>query len=161
MLAKEILISLIDYDDWATTRLLELAARLPLEQLLAPAEVNHGSLHALLFHILRTNYLWRSLIHTGKQPPKLSLEMFPDISSLQGFWLKESELLREVAAKMSPLELAQEVKIVDWQGNEQHFIAWQMLVHTLLHGMQHRSEAASLLTKFGYSPGDIDFIYYV
>ncbi len=37
---------------------------------------------------------------------------------------------------------------------------WQMLVHVVNHGTQHRSEAAALLTAEGRSPGDLDLIEY-
>ena len=162
MLAKEILLTLIDYDDWATVRIMELAAELPPEQLHAPAEASHGSLHALLFHIVRTTNLWRCLLQTG-QPPAESLQIakFPDVSALKELWLWESERLREAVARLSPAELAQEVSVLDRRGDEQHLIAWHMLAQALLHAMQHRSEAAALLTKYGHSPGDIDFIFYV
>ena len=38
---------------------------------------------------------------------------------------------------------------------------WQMLLHLLNHGTQHRSEAALLLTQVGRSPGDLDLIDYL
>ena len=37
---------------------------------------------------------------------------------------------------------------------------WQMLVHVVNHGTQHRAEAATLLTAEGRSPGEIDLIFY-
>jgi uncharacterized damage-inducible protein DinB len=40
-------------------------------------------------------------------------------------------------------------------------ILWHLLVHVVNHGTQHRSEAAMLLTGYGASPGDIDFILFV
>ena len=37
---------------------------------------------------------------------------------------------------------------------------WQMLVHVVNHGTQHRAEAAALLTGEGRSPGELDLINY-
>jgi uncharacterized damage-inducible protein DinB len=33
---------------------------------------------------------------------------------------------------------------------------WQMLVHVVNHGTQHRAEAGTLLTAEGRTPGDVD-----
>ncbi len=41
-------------------------------------------------------------------------------------------------------------------GNVFRLALWQMMVHVILHGMQHRSEVAAVLTQFGQSPGDLD-----
>jgi uncharacterized damage-inducible protein DinB len=35
------------------------------------------------------------------------------------------------------------------------------ITHLMLHGMQHRSELALMLTGFGHSPGDIDLVFYL
>ena len=37
---------------------------------------------------------------------------------------------------------------------------WQMLVHVVNHGTQHRAEAAVLLTAASRSPGELDLINY-
>jgi uncharacterized damage-inducible protein DinB len=37
---------------------------------------------------------------------------------------------------------------------------WQMLVHVVNHGTQHRAEAGALLTAEGHSPGELDLINY-
>ena len=41
---------------------------------------------------------------------------------------------------------------------ERTYTVWYLLLHVLFHSAQHRSEAAEMLTRFGYSPGFIDFI---
>ncbi|HXF60224.1 MAG TPA: hypothetical protein VNK95_01325 [Caldilineaceae bacterium] len=37
---------------------------------------------------------------------------------------------------------------------------WRVLQHLVLHGMQHHTEIAQLLTTKGESPGDIGFIFF-
>lgn len=38
---------------------------------------------------------------------------------------------------------------------------WQILLHVINHGTQTRSEAAVLLTQFGHSPGDLDYMIFL
>jgi uncharacterized damage-inducible protein DinB len=49
----------------------------------------------------------------------------------------------------------------DAQGAFYDVILWQVIAHVSYHGMQHRSEAATLLTHFGHSPGDIDMVFWL
>jgi uncharacterized damage-inducible protein DinB len=61
---------------------------------------------------------------------------------------------------LSDGDLAAVVEIRDWRSQTSQIERWRTLFQMLLHGMQHRSELAQLLTEHGHSPGDIDFIIY-
>lgn len=63
-------------------------------------------------------------------------------------------------ALLQEADLAAQLTIKRWDGVELDMIRWHMLSHLLMHSMQHRSEAAVLLTQYGRSPGDIDFLFF-
>jgi uncharacterized damage-inducible protein DinB len=50
---------------------------------------------------------------------------------------------------------------VNFQGEVWAYPLWQQLLHQTNHATQHRSEAALLLTRLGYSPGWLDLLVYV
>ncbi|HJP27606.1 MAG TPA: DinB family protein [Dehalococcoidia bacterium] len=35
---------------------------------------------------------------------------------------------------------------------------WELMLHVVNYGTQHRSEVEMMLTKFGHSPGDMDIL---
>jgi uncharacterized damage-inducible protein DinB len=68
----------------------------------------------------------------------------------------------ETAAFLESLSAEQlEVWIVDrpeW-GDMSRYL-WEMMMHVVNHGTQHRSEVAMKLTNFGHSPGYMDQIFF-
>ncbi len=53
------------------------------------------------------------------------------------------------------------VSYVNFHGETWAYPLWQQILHQVNHATQHRSEAALLLTRLGYSPGWLDFLFYV
>jgi uncharacterized damage-inducible protein DinB len=53
------------------------------------------------------------------------------------------------------------VEYLNTEGERWAYPLWQQMVHQVNHGTQHRSEVAMILTRCGYSPGWLDFLYYM
>ena len=161
MTEKDHILILYGYQYHANARIRQAAEKVRVEDYYIDSGYSHGSLHELLFHILRTEHVWRTILHTGAPPgPPLALEDFPDLPSLETQWEKEEQAMRQYIDSLSDDQLDAEIAATDWRGATHRMKRWRILLHVILHGMQHRSEAAALLTSFGQSPGNLDFIFY-
>ena len=153
--------SLFDYNYWVNQRILETAAGLSPEQFTAPGPVSHGSLRDTLYHTMGAEWAWR-LRCQGSSPQKmLSLDDFPDLESLKRRWDEEEDAMRAYLSGLADDDLVSTVKYTNPQGEQFERPLWQILLHVINHGTQSRSEAAVLLTQFGHSPGDLDYMIFL
>lgn len=160
MLSKAILAAMFDHNAATNERLLALAADLTDAQLDVSAEVGQRSLRTTLSHTLLTEWINRSLCQTGAYPigpPPVAQS--PAMSALRAFAAEEARRARDFVARTSEAELAA-LKAVDLGGVAYQLPPWQGLVQLLTHSAQHQGEAAAMLTRYGRSPGDIDFIFF-
>lgn len=161
MLGKTMLTTAAGYHRWATEQILERATRLSDEQYRAPHAHGGRSVHDTLFHMLRVDHVWRTVCERPGEPlTPLAPEDHPDLATIREAWAREAAALSGLLDHLSDSELAAVVEIRDWQGRVSQIERWRTLYQMLLHGMQHRSELAQILTEHGHSPGDIDFIIY-
>ena len=147
-----------DFHFALTQRLLTLARALPAELYQAQIGYSHGSIHNTFVHMLGADQLWRKVIANLPDPERL-----PESATIEAVaaWLAvERQGWHELLA---PLDTATLFATFDretpWGSHA--FTMWTTLQHVILHGMQHQSELARLLTEAGHSPGDTDFLTYV
>lgn len=120
----------------------------------------HGSIHDLLFHLLRTDQSWRLALETGRQLSPIKAEDFPDLESLHTGFESEQQAWGALLESLSAEQIEGTMDMTSWRGDVYTFHRWRILQHIVLHGMQHHTELAQLLTARGQSPKDIDFIFY-
>ena len=163
MLGKEMLATMFDYNAAMNVRLLDFAAKVPDEQLDAPTGYGVGGLRQTFWHTLIVEAGWGRFcrgieVDRTKPPP---VEPTATIAALQAFHAEESDQMRAFLAGLSDDDFAQPLVQKRPDGTEHSFIRWQVLTHILYHSAQHRSEIAEMLTRYGQSPGDTDFIFYM
>ena len=149
-----------EYNSWANTRILDAASKLTDAQLTAPNEFGWGDLRGALVHILDAEYGWFSFLFSREDEGILDPESFVDVAALRARWAQQSDITRQCLDTLNDEDL-QRIHKSERDGKTYTWILWQVLVHVVNHGTQHRAEAAALLTGFGHSPGDMDFTLFL
>lgn len=154
-------ITLYAYNDWATQRILVASARVSPDQFLASTHHSYGSLRGTLVHTLDAEYGWRMLCQHNTFTPEMNEADFPTLDELAQSWQAEKEARQEYLASLQDDDLNHLVRYTTDSGQKRARILWHCLLHVVNHGTQHRSEAAAILTSYGYSPGDLDFTVFL
>jgi len=152
---------MFDYNYWANDLLLTTAEKVTPEQFLAPSSHSFSSLQATLVHILDSEWLWRLLLERENNYAGSYEEIkpgeFPTVAALRQRWKEEEQEMRGYLDRLHDEDLSNFVRYHTEKGLRRERLIWHALFHVVNHGMQHRSEAANLLTTYGQSPGDLDF----
>ena len=142
---------LFAYDRWATRRVLNALGGLDPAVWARPDVVGERGLGSILVHQLGSSQRWRNLFEGSPTDESVKLELQPllTVDELRARW--EAEWVA-VDAWLQTLTDAAVANL------DEGVPVWQLLVHVVNHGTQHRSEAAALLTAEGRSPGELDLM---
>ncbi len=152
---------LYEYNYWANGRILKASARVSPEQFAAPTGHSYGSLRGTLVHTLSTEHGWRMLCQHNTIPPEWVEADFPTLDALVQRWREEEAAMRQYLAGLANADLTGLVRYTTDAGIKRERVLWHCLWHVVNHGMQHRSEAADILTRDSQSPGDLDFTMFL
>ncbi len=153
--------SLFDYNYWVNQRILEAAEGLSPEQFTSAADVSHGSLRGTLVHALGAEWGWRERCQGNSPRTLLSEDDFPDLESLARRSYEEEKAMCSYLAGLTDDDLSCIIRYNRTGDAWFETPLWQILLHVINHGTQSRSEAAVLLTQFGHSPGDLDYMIFL
>ncbi len=144
---------LFAYDRWATRRVLEAFQGLNGGLWERPNAIGERGLGGILVHHLGASQRWRIGLESRgeKEGPAPEDEPLPTADELRERWDAEWAAVHAWLPT-----LTDEFVAFVFDGVP----VWQMLVHVVNHGTQHRAEAAGLLTAEGRSPGELDMINY-
>ncbi len=142
---------LFAYDRWATQRVLAPLDGLDEAVWAGTNVVGERGLGGILVHHLGASQRLRHAFQQDEERPRPEDEPLPSVGELRQRW----------AAEWAAVDSWLEAMTDDFVAYVHDGVpVWQMLVHVVNHGTQHRSEAAALLTAEGLSPGELDLIDY-
>lgn len=142
---------LFAYDRWATLKVLTALDGLDPAVWERTNVVDERGLGGILVHHLGASQRWRHAFQDTGESPEPELELLPTIEQLREGWDTE----------WAAVDLWLPTITDGFVGYVHEGVpVWQMLVHVVNHGTQHRAEAAAILTAEGRSPGEIDLIFF-
>ncbi|MDQ3691025.1 MAG: DinB family protein [Chloroflexota bacterium] len=144
---------LFAYDRWATQQVLAALDGLDSAVWTRSNAVGERGLAGILVHHLGASQRWRIGFETqgAGEGPQPESEPLPTIDELRERWDVEWAAVDAWLPTVTDGFVAYAFEGVP---------VWQMLMHVVNHGTQHRAEAAALLTAEDRSPGELDLVNY-
>jgi uncharacterized damage-inducible protein DinB len=147
---------------WLRDRLLS-AAEEPGVPLTDDAPVTTRDLRATLVHELDVEWSWRERLRgadaTRFSPDDEELKPadFPTVTTIRDRWRQDEAEMRAWIASLTDADLEGPCRA---ETSTRHPL-WYHLQHLYTHGLQQLADAATLLSRAGHSPGEIDFLEFV
>ena len=144
MAFKPLLDQYAAYARWANGRFVERLGEEPQEVLDRPVASSFPSLRATLLHIRDADNAWMLRLR-GIAPIPWPAEEDRSINTL----LEYSTRLRDLVFGMDEAWFGEQVRYMDLRGNEHEQVRWQMLLHCINHGSQHRGQLITMMRGLG------------
>jgi uncharacterized damage-inducible protein DinB len=156
----DVIRSLYQYNPWANHRILIATSELTPEQFLVQAGSSYSSIRDTLIHTISAEWIWLSRWKGTSPKAMLGAADFSDLQSIQTRWDTVEAETQQFIDQLNPSQLIEVVTYINTRGEKWSYPLWQQMIHQVNHATQHRSEVAAILSHFGCSPGDLDYLVY-
>ena len=157
MLSVDLFKTFIEYHIDMSRRVWDSIDQITKEQFLSDDAYSRGSIRNLMVHLAHTDSNWLAglkNIPESEDPPKRQYEDYPDRARVRTFWDATAkdladyvEMLTEAGLEENPMDISNP--------------RWQVLLHIINHGTDHRSTVLQRLHEFGAPTFDQDFIMWL
>ncbi|MFZ4661021.1 MAG: DinB family protein [Caldilineaceae bacterium] len=133
--------------------------QLSYEQFTQPVSYSLGSVRDQIVHLMSVEEIWFSELR-GVEPA----EPFPpatgdDRANIRAHWDSVEQSVRAYLAALPDDRLF--AKPIQEPEEDRNLIVWQVLLHVVNHGTDHRAQLLRLLNDLGVKTVSQDYIFYV
>src|SRR5438105_3560981 len=127
--------TLYGYERFATEQILDTAAGLTDEQLLAPGSAGHGSVRDTILHALTAHRNWLGLCNGSMTAAEAFAQQldgadFPDVEALRALWRRIDAATQAYLLRLDETEAAsQRGGVFPWSGQSFSQPVWAILMH--------------------------------
>jgi uncharacterized damage-inducible protein DinB len=150
------LLALYTYNAYANDIVLETAAHLAEDELTRQSSPSHGSVHALLVHMLECEAFFLSCCQ-GQPPAGCDRAGLSGVAGIRRCWSSLAQTQREFITALDENDLRREILLPFGEG-QPHLSLWQLLVQAFVHSTHHRGELSIVLSGLGRPLPTLDII---
>ncbi len=147
-----------DYHFAENRKLWDYVTQLSDEQFTQPSNYSFGSVRDQLVHLINADDLWFSELR-GVAPSELFPANTNDRKITRAYWDRVEQGMRDYLSKLRDDMLFD--KPIKEPEEDQVLIVWQVLLHVVNHGTDHRAQILRLLSDLGIKTESQDYIFYV
>ncbi|MEX2090284.1 MAG: DinB family protein [Bacteroidota bacterium] len=159
-MTKQEIITLFDFDRWATERVLDVAATLSEGQYTKNLNSSFGGVRGTLVHIYAADWIWLERWKGNSPTTLIREEDLPNLASLRERWIGWRSQADEFLHAVTEEQLQSPLSYSDIRGNPHTQILWQQLQHLINHSTYHRGQVITLFRQLGIKGVGTDLINY-
>ena len=129
------------------------------EQFTQQAGYSHGSVRDQLVHLMNVDEGWFSELRGVEPSEPLPPVDFDDRETIRARWDSIEQSMRDYLAELRDDMLFD--KPIEEPEEDKDLIVWQVLLHVVNHGTDHRAQLLKLLNDLGVKTVSQDYIFYV
>ncbi|MCU0465666.1 MAG: DinB family protein [Anaerolineae bacterium] len=132
-------------------------ASLPQEKFTQPSSYSQGSVRNQLVHLASVDNTWFSALREVDIPDWLEPDHFDDRDVLRAHWDTVEQSMRAYLAILRD-DMLLTKPFPD--GEDKDLVLWQVLIHVVNHGTDHRAQVLRLLNDLGAKTVSQDYVFY-
>ena len=131
---------------------------LTYEQFTQDAGYSYGSVQNQIVHLMSVDDGWFSELRAVEMPKPFDAADFDDRRIIREHWDSVEKNMRDYLAALRD-DMLFEKPVAE--GEDKDLILWQILLHVVNHGTDHRAQLLRLLNDLGVETGPQDYMFYV
>jgi uncharacterized damage-inducible protein DinB len=132
---------------------------LTYDQFTQNVDYSHGSVRNQIIHLMSVDELWFSELRGVEPSESFSLANFDDRKIIRAHWDSVEQSMRNYLAELRDDVLL--IKPIKEPEEDKDLSVWQVLLHVVNHGTDHRAQLLRLLNDLGVKTTSQDYIFYV
>ncbi len=149
----------IDYNNWASRRMLDAAAGLTTDELTRDFGSSEKSVLGTLLHVYGADVAWIERVH-GTSLTARPYHADATLATLKSAWPPVWDRWKDYASALTQEAAEAGIAYSSFKGDAFRSPVWQIILHVVNHGTHHRGQASGFIRALGKTPPVLDLMYY-